>query len=203
VTAPIDARSGLEEDRTVRSIPSRALLSSLLAPTVLVLALVAPVAAADQTVTIEGLQFQPATVTVQVGDTVTWSNEDGVPHTATADDDSFDTGSISGGSSASQTFDTAGSVPYHCEVHPTMTGTVVVEAAAGGGGGGGGGATQPPTDTQPANEDSGPVNLLVPVLLLVLLGATAVLLGGVRAIRPRPRGIGAGSDLREPGPDRL
>lgn len=168
----------------MRSIPSRALLSTLLAPTVLVLALVGPVAAADQTVTIEGLQFQPATVTVQVGDTVTWSNDDGVAHTATADGGSFDTGSISGGSSASQTFDTAGSFPYHCEVHPSMTGTVVVQVAAGGGGAGG--ATQPPTDTQPANQDSAPASLLLPLLLL---GAAAALLAGVllgvRAVRVR------------------
>lgn len=164
----------------MRSIPSRALLVTLLAPTVLVLALVGPVAAADQTVTIESLQFQPSTVTVQVGETVTWSNQDGVPHTATADGDSFDTGNISGGSSASQTFATAGSFPYHCEVHPNMTGTVVVQAAAGGGGGGG--ATQPPTDTQPANQDSAPASQLLPLLLL---GAAAALLVGVRAFRPR------------------
>jgi plastocyanin len=164
----------------VRSIPSRALLGTLLAPTVLVLALVGPAAAADQTVTTESLQFQPATVTVEVGDTVTWSNEDGVPHTATADDDSFDTGNIAGGASASQTFATAGSFPYHCEVHPSMTGTVVVQAAAGGGGGG---ATQPPTDTYPTNQDSAPASLLLPLLLLG--AAAAALLVGVPAFRPR------------------
>jgi plastocyanin len=166
----------------VRRFPARALLS-LLAPTVLVVALVGSVAAADQTVTIESLQFRPATVTVEVGDTVTWSNQDGVPHTATADDDSFDTGNIAGGSSASQTFATAGSFPYHCEVHPSMTGTVVVQAAAGGGGGGGGGATQPPTDTQPSNQAGVPASLLMPLLLL--LGAAVALLAGVRAFRLR------------------
>ena len=160
----------------MRSIPSRALTSALLAPTVLVLALVGPAAAADQTVTIASLQFQPATVTVEVGDTVTWSNQDGVPHTATADDGSFDTGTISGGASASQTFTTAGSIPYHCEVHPSMTGTVVVQAAAGGG------ATQPPTDTRPANQDSAPASLLLPLLVL---GAVAVLLLRLRAVRAR------------------
>jgi plastocyanin len=168
----------------VRSPSSRTLLSALLAPTLLILALVVPAAAADQTVTIENLQFQPATVTVEVGDTVTWSNQDGVPHTATADDDSFDTGNIAGGSSASQTFATAGSFPYHCEVHPTMTGTVVVQAGAGGGGGGGGGsgATQPPTDTETANEAGSPGSLL---LTLLLLGGVAAMLVRLRAVRAR------------------
>jgi plastocyanin len=165
----------------VRSIPLPALLSTLLAPTAVMFALVGSVAAADQTVTMESLQFQPATVTVEVGDTVTWSNADGVSHTATADDGSFDTGTISGGASASHTFTTAGTFAYHCEVHPTMTGTVVVQAPAGGGGGGGG-ATQPPTDTQPATQGEAPASLLLP---LVLLAVGAMLLIGLRAVRPR------------------
>jgi plastocyanin len=164
----------------VRSIPSRALLGALSATGVLLLALVGSVAAADQTVTMESLQFQPATVTVEVGDTVTWSNADAVPHTATADDGSFDTGTISGGASASHAFTTAGTFAYHCEVHPTMTGNVVVQAAASGGGGGG--ATQPPTDTEPSNEASSPGSLLLPLLVL---GGAAVLLVRLRAVRPR------------------
>jgi hypothetical protein len=53
------------------------------------------------------------------------------------------------------TFSTAGSFPYHCAIHPQMTGTVVVEAASSGGGGGGGGsATPPPTDTAPTETRS-------------------------------------------------
>jgi plastocyanin len=176
----------------VRSIPSRALLGALPATGVLLLALVGSVAAADQTVTMESLQFQPATVTVEVGDTVTWSNADAVPHTATADDGSFDTGTISGGASASHTFTTAGTFAYHCEVHPTMTGTVVVQAAAGGGGGGGGGgATQPPTDTEPGNEASSPGSPVPPMVLL--LGAAAVLLMAF---------VPSAFDRRASGPDR-
>lgn len=165
----------------MRRTPSRALLAALTATIVLLLGVVGNAAAADQTVTMENLQFQPATVTVQVGDSVTWSNADAVPHTATADDGSFDTGTISGGASASHTFTTAGTFAYHCEVHPTMTGTVVVQAAAGGGGGGGG-ATQPPTDADPANEAGSPGSLLVPLLLL---GGAAVLLVRLRTVRLR------------------
>ena len=95
------------------------------------LAVAAPGAlAADQDVAMSGFAFSPATVTVTEGDTVTWSNSDAVAHTATAEDGSFDTGSIGGGSSDSVTFDAAGTFAYHCTIHPSMTGTVVVEAAA-------------------------------------------------------------------------
>ncbi len=96
--------------------------------------------AADGDVTISGFAFSPGTVTVSVGDTVTWTNNDGVGHTATGD--GFDTGTISGGATASVTFDTAGTFAYHCSIHPQMNGTVVVEAASGGGG-----PTTPATDT--------------------------------------------------------
>ena len=95
------------------------------------LAVAAPGAlAADQDVAMSGFAFSPATVTVTEGDTVTWSNSDAVAHTATAEDGSFDTGSIGGGSSDFVTFDAAGTFAYHCTIHPSMTGTVVVEAAA-------------------------------------------------------------------------
>jgi plastocyanin len=102
--------------------------------------------AADETVTIQGFAFHPATVTVNVGDTVTWTNSDGVAHTATANNGSFDTEAISPGSSKSVTFNAAGTFGYHCEIHPSMHGTVVVRAA-------GGGPTQPETSTQPTRED--------------------------------------------------
>jgi plastocyanin len=99
-------------------------------------------AAAGSGVTIAGFAFNPGTIKVHVGDTVTWTNNDSTNHTATGS--GFDTGTISGGSSASVTFDTAGTFAYHCSIHSSMTGTVVVEAAANGGGGQ---PTTPPTDT--------------------------------------------------------
>jgi plastocyanin len=103
--------------------------------------------AADQSVSISGFAFNPATVTVNVGDSVTWTNNDDVPHTATADNGSFNTGQLGSGDSDSVTFNNAGTFAYHCSVHPSMDGTVVVRATAGGGGGGGGAPTQPQTDT--------------------------------------------------------
>jgi plastocyanin len=92
---------------------------------------VAPIAsAANIGVDIAGFAFSPQTVTVHVGDTVTWSNADAQSHTATADNGSFDTGTISGGSSKSVTLSAAGTFAYHCKIHPAMTATVVVQATA-------------------------------------------------------------------------
>jgi plastocyanin len=99
-------------------------------------------AAADTGVTISDFQFAPASVTIDVGDTVTWTNEGPTPHSATADDRSFDTGIFEAGQSRSHTFDEAGTFAYFCTPHPNMRGTVTVRAAStgdGGGGSGGGG----------------------------------------------------------------
>lgn len=76
--------------------------------------------------------FGPGSVTITAGGTVTWTNSDSAPHTATGDGGSFDTGTIDSGGSASITFDTPGTYSYICSIHPDMTGTVVVLAADGG-----------------------------------------------------------------------
>ena len=94
-------------------------------------------AAADTGVTISDFQFAPASVTIDVGDTVTWTNEGPTAHSATADDRSFDTGIFDAGQSRSHTFDEAGTFAYFCTPHPNMRGTVTVRAASTGGGGGG------------------------------------------------------------------
>jgi plastocyanin len=70
--------------------------------------------------------YGPDPVTIQVGGKVTWQNEDAAPHTATADDGSFDTDTIEQGKIKSETFKQAGTYPYFCEIHPTMHGTVEV-----------------------------------------------------------------------------
>jgi plastocyanin len=72
--------------------------------------------------------YGPDPVTVQVGGKVIWQNEDTAPHTATADDGSFDTGTIEQGKIKSETFKQAGTFTYFCEIHPTMHGTVEVVA---------------------------------------------------------------------------
>lgn len=96
--------------------------------------------AADQDVAISGFTFSPRTVTVNVGDTVTWTNSDAQAHTATSGS-AWNTGDIAGGESASITFQTAGTFDYICAIHPTMTGTVIARGAGGG--------TTPPSDTAP------------------------------------------------------
>ncbi|MGC1164553.1 MAG: cupredoxin domain-containing protein [Solirubrobacterales bacterium] len=70
--------------------------------------------------------YGPDPVTIQAGGKVIWQNEDTAPHTATADDGSFDTGTLERGKIKSETFKQAGTFPYFCEIHPTMHGTVEV-----------------------------------------------------------------------------
>lgn len=84
--------------------------------------------AATETVTINNYTFVPATITVHPGDTVTWTNQDSIPHTATSlDGKSFDSGAIDPGSSWSFVFAKAGNYNYRCEIHPDMRGTVSVK----------------------------------------------------------------------------
>ena len=83
--------------------------------------------AVESTVTIANYSYSPATLTIKVGDTVTWTNQDSVGHTATADDNSFDTGILTKGKSGTITFNKAGTYPYHCTPHPVMKGTIIVE----------------------------------------------------------------------------
>jgi plastocyanin len=78
-------------------------------------------------VSIVDLTFEPATIEIDAGGVVTWTNDDdGIPHTVTARDGAFDSGVLESGDSFSQTFATPGSYDYFCAIHPSMTGTVVV-----------------------------------------------------------------------------
>jgi plastocyanin len=78
------------------------------------------------TVEIANFAYEPAEATAKVGDVVGWNNADAAPHTATLDDDSCGTGNISAGASGALVFNTAGSFPYHCAVHPNMKATLTV-----------------------------------------------------------------------------
>jgi plastocyanin len=67
-------------------------------------------------------------ITIATGTTVTWRNSDAVAHTATADAaGGFNTGNIAANATASFTFTTAGTVKYHCAIHPGMLGTITVQ----------------------------------------------------------------------------
>jgi plastocyanin len=81
----------------------------------------APAAATGTvTVTIKDFKFAPQPVQAKVGDVVTWTNQDSVPHSATLDNGACDTDSINNGSSASLVFNAPGTYTYHCKVHPTQ-----------------------------------------------------------------------------------
>jgi len=79
------------------------------------------------TVSIVSMSFSPATLTVSVGTTVTWTNNDNMTHTVTSDASGFDSGDITMGSKYSRVFSVAGTYAYHCTIHPSMKGTIVVK----------------------------------------------------------------------------
>jgi len=83
-------------------------------------------ASKSEKVDIVEFTYQPDPVVVQAGGKVIWQNQDTAPHTATADDDSWDTGTIEKGKIGSETFKEPGTFTYFCEIHPTMKGTVEV-----------------------------------------------------------------------------
>jgi plastocyanin len=84
--------------------------------------------AAGAAVAISNFAFSPADITVKVGDTVTWTNNDSVGHTVTSDTGAFDSPNpIAQGSTYSFKFTKAGTYPYHCAVHPSMTAKVTVQ----------------------------------------------------------------------------
>ena len=71
--------------------------------------------------------FAPNPITVGVGGSVTWTNNDNTSHNATANDGTWNSGNIAPGASFTRSFPTAGSFPYHCTIHPGMVATVVVQ----------------------------------------------------------------------------
>jgi len=71
--------------------------------------------------------YSPNPIVLAIGGTATWKNNDSVAHTATANDGTWDSGSIAPGGTFSRTFPAAGSFPYKCTIHPGMVGTVTVQ----------------------------------------------------------------------------
>lgn len=76
---------------------------------------------------ISNFAFTQSSVTITKGSSVTWTNNDAVVHTATADNGLFDSGNLSQGESYKFTFNTPGTYTYHCTPHPNMIGTVIVK----------------------------------------------------------------------------
>lgn len=84
-------------------------------------------AATTHKVSILGMAFRPDTLTIKAGDTVRWTNDDDVPHTATDKGRSWNTGTLSANRGKSITFDTAGNFDYFCKIHTNMKGRITVE----------------------------------------------------------------------------
>jgi len=123
------------------------------------------------------------TVTIPVGDSVTWTNTGTAPHSVTADDGSFDSSPgcpgninacIQGGGTYTHTFSTAGTFGYHCKVHAGMAGTVIVQAGATEPGGGGTGGLP---NTGPAGS----------TMIMIAVGAALLIAGLALALVARQR----------------
>ena len=87
--------------------------------------------ATDAEVDIDQFTFLPQRITVKAGTTVTWINEDDVPHTIVSSSKVFKSKALDTADKFSFTFTTPGTYEYFCSLHPHMTGAVVVEAASG------------------------------------------------------------------------
>lgn len=115
-----------------RTRPAAALLVLLAAA-----ALAAPAGAATHDVTVRDFEFVPADLTIEVGDTVRWTNVEG-SHNVVADDDSFSSGPVRSGNWVfERTFDAAGDVPYYCVLHGSAGGfgmAAIVRVTSGGAG---------------------------------------------------------------------
>jgi len=81
------------------------------------------------TVVMGSMSFNPSSMTVTRGTTVTWRNDDGGAHTSTSDSTSWDTGNMPSGTTRTTTFNTVGTFKYHCTYHRSMgmVGTIIVQ----------------------------------------------------------------------------
>ena len=157
------------------SAARRGVLALLLAAIVLfVLGSLEMARGATHAVAIADFAFSPATLTITAGDTVTWTNEDQIEHTATSTTGAFDSDLLGQGESYSFTFMTPGTYAYLCTPHPTMTGQIVVQAAA-------------PAPTAAPSAAGGPVPDVAmpagsgePLIVLGVLAAGAALLLALR-----------------------
>jgi plastocyanin len=84
-------------------------------------------AGGGSTVEIMNFMFMPGSLTVPVGTTVTWKFDDSTDHTVSADDNSFASSPMANGQTFTHTFSAAGTVAYHCSIHPFMKGTIIVK----------------------------------------------------------------------------
>jgi plastocyanin len=116
------------EVQSKTGVRARQLLVAAMAATFL---LVTAAQAAELEVKIDNFTFGPELLTVKAGTTVTWINEDDIPHVIAATDRSFKSKALDTDDRFSFTFTTPGTYAYFCSLHPHMTGKIVVEAKTG------------------------------------------------------------------------
>jgi len=86
-----------------------------------------PTSSTPNQVTVENFSFQPATVTVKAGTTVTWVNHDDEPHTVNENNKTFKSGTLDTDAKFSYKFTSPGTYSYFCSLHPRMTGQIIVK----------------------------------------------------------------------------
>jgi plastocyanin len=121
--------------KTLQGALLAATLGAVCAPVVapIVLPAVAQSAASANGISIDNFTFNPPTVTVKAGTTVTWTNKDDIPHGIASANNAFTRSkALDTDDGFSFTFTTPGTYQYFCYIHPHMTGTIVVQAATGG-----------------------------------------------------------------------
>ncbi len=101
--------------------------TGILAPLRMNLSATAQQKAETSEVKIDNFSFGPATLTVPVGTTITWTNRDDIPHTVVSTDGVFKSKVLDTDEKFSFTFSKAGTYPYFCSIHPKMTGKVIVQ----------------------------------------------------------------------------
>ena len=116
------------------TIASNIRVATALAVAVLTAAIAFPAAsarAAEMEVKIDNFTFAPQRLVVKAGTTITWINDDDIPHTVASSTKLFKSNALDTKDKFSFTFTTPGAYEYFCSLHPHMTGAIVVEAAIG------------------------------------------------------------------------
>jgi plastocyanin len=110
----------------MRASAGRRLRSTIMSGALILASWGGAASAADAVVKIANFTFEPQTLTVPVGTTVTWQNDDDIPHVVAEKDAKFRSKALDTGDKFTQQFTTAGTVEYYCAIHPHMTGKIVV-----------------------------------------------------------------------------
>lgn len=116
------ATPGITETPSVSPTPTRTAT-----PSASQIATATPTPPQTASVSIQNFSFNPSSLTIRVGDTARWTNNDSAPHTITSDNNVLNSPTLSTGQSFEFIFTTKGTFPYHCSIHPFMTAQIIVQ----------------------------------------------------------------------------